>query len=347
MGLTPIDLFNDILVTEQDLRTFLWQNSIEHCSTSLPGMIIQAYITFCEKANTEIWTSSKLIPNYSTVAIYNPDNTANDEDVLYQHVMDLEEDDESDASDESDAFVPATADRKKSKSKRRSQNAESKRLGRPPKEKPKEKTLSDTKKRELELLELVRAACDVCQPTLWQQGAMDFFKTGNQTDLDRVSSRHKLEEHNIRDTTQQERELLKELEGKYAPLPDKVLIDGFQRMRCREKDCDAYFTASKPYNYYLHCEYHDQLRSQQRTFRPNFPCIDCPQSFSFYNELADHVDQHHPRFLYKCPVPDCSYRAAEYQKRQSHYNMVHRPSLYQNIVHTCEVNTKMARYYMI
>jgi len=41
MGLTPIDLFNDILTSENDLKLFLAQNRIENCSINLPGLIIQ------------------------------------------------------------------------------------------------------------------------------------------------------------------------------------------------------------------------------------------------------------------------------------------------------------------
>jgi len=44
MGLTPIDLFNDILITESDLRSFLWQNNVTKCSENLPGLIIQARV---------------------------------------------------------------------------------------------------------------------------------------------------------------------------------------------------------------------------------------------------------------------------------------------------------------
>ena len=41
MGLTPMDLFNDILTNENDLRNFLQQNEVNNVSSSRPGVIIQ------------------------------------------------------------------------------------------------------------------------------------------------------------------------------------------------------------------------------------------------------------------------------------------------------------------
>ena len=55
MGLTPIDLFNDILVSETDLKAFLSQNKVKECSANLPGMIIQAYVIFCKTNHFNYW----------------------------------------------------------------------------------------------------------------------------------------------------------------------------------------------------------------------------------------------------------------------------------------------------
>ena len=151
-------------------------------------------------------------------------------------------------------------------------------------------------------------------------------------------SKHKFEEHHVTDSCQQERDLYKVLEGKYNPVPEKVLIDGFHRIRCQIPDCNLFFTASKPWHYYLHCEYHDRLISRNQQFKPNFPCLDCPLTFPQYHELELHVDEQHSRFSYKCPIHGCTYHSTEFKKRQTHFNMVHRLSLYQNVVHTCEVN---------
>ena len=40
MGITPIDLFNDILTTENDLNIFLQQSKLQPFN-GIPGMIIQ------------------------------------------------------------------------------------------------------------------------------------------------------------------------------------------------------------------------------------------------------------------------------------------------------------------
>ena len=41
MGLQPIDVFNDILTNENDIKNFLEQSNVKAISTSTPGMIIQ------------------------------------------------------------------------------------------------------------------------------------------------------------------------------------------------------------------------------------------------------------------------------------------------------------------
>lgn len=113
MGLTPFDLFNDILITESDLRTFLWQNNIEQCSNSVPGMIIQSYISFCEKSSAEIWTSSKV----QTVIEddVKDENLRTDGEIVYQKFLDSDGDsDDEIASNESgdiDAPLKQTKDK--------------------------------------------------------------------------------------------------------------------------------------------------------------------------------------------------------------------------------------------
>jgi len=41
MCLQPIDVFNDILTNENDLKNFLEQSDVKAISTSSPGIIIQ------------------------------------------------------------------------------------------------------------------------------------------------------------------------------------------------------------------------------------------------------------------------------------------------------------------
>ena len=47
MGLTPMDLFNDILTNENDLKNFLEQANVKSISTSSPGLVIQGKL--CNK----------------------------------------------------------------------------------------------------------------------------------------------------------------------------------------------------------------------------------------------------------------------------------------------------------
>ena len=44
MGITAMDLFNDILTNENDLTNFLHQNDVKNVSASSPGIIIQGKI---------------------------------------------------------------------------------------------------------------------------------------------------------------------------------------------------------------------------------------------------------------------------------------------------------------
>ena len=181
MGLTPIDLFNDILVMEQDLRTFLWQNNVENCSSNLPGMIIQSYLTFCEKARAEIWSTTKPVP-VTTFDELKENDSVKDEDVMYQHseetMIDTVESTDSDKDQE-----PTIVKRKRKKTPGRARKAAKGIIGRPPSEKKKDKLVSDVQKREVDLLELVPTACDICRPDTWLHGTMEFYKIGNQTDL--------------------------------------------------------------------------------------------------------------------------------------------------------------------
>ena len=54
MGLTPMDLFNDILTNENDLRNFLQQSDVKNVSSSSPGIIIQGN-TFTKHADNHLW----------------------------------------------------------------------------------------------------------------------------------------------------------------------------------------------------------------------------------------------------------------------------------------------------
>ena len=56
MGLTPMDLFNDILTSEIDLRKFLEQNDVAKMSSSQPGLVIQAYLTFVQQVKCDVFT---------------------------------------------------------------------------------------------------------------------------------------------------------------------------------------------------------------------------------------------------------------------------------------------------
>merc|ERR1712230_202510 len=54
MGITPMDLLNDILTTDDDLRYFLNANNVEPAFAQA-GLIIQSYLTFCRLANQNVW----------------------------------------------------------------------------------------------------------------------------------------------------------------------------------------------------------------------------------------------------------------------------------------------------
>ena len=53
MGLTPMDLFNDILTNENDLRNFLQQSDVKNVSSSSPDIIIQGN-TFTKHADNHL-----------------------------------------------------------------------------------------------------------------------------------------------------------------------------------------------------------------------------------------------------------------------------------------------------
>lgn len=49
MGLTPVDVLNDILTAETDIENFLKQCNVNQYGHHLPGLIVQAYLILCTK----------------------------------------------------------------------------------------------------------------------------------------------------------------------------------------------------------------------------------------------------------------------------------------------------------
>ena len=109
MGLTPMDLFNDILTTESDLKNFLEQNSVK-CANGVPGMVIQAYLVFCQQINLDF-----LLPIVDIMIPVKPtDHTtdlSSDTGLEYDESFDDDEDlshftaNEDDDEDDDDLFV--------------------------------------------------------------------------------------------------------------------------------------------------------------------------------------------------------------------------------------------------
>ena len=79
MGLTPIDLFNDILTSELDLRQFLKQNEVSKFSSSQPGLVIQAYLAFVQQVKYDVFlpvcNTGVSNTDVTTVAVFNEPNT--------------------------------------------------------------------------------------------------------------------------------------------------------------------------------------------------------------------------------------------------------------------------------
>ena len=55
LGITAIDLFNDILTEVDDLRKFIYQCQINTVSVSLPGLVIQAYLAFIKQTKSSVF----------------------------------------------------------------------------------------------------------------------------------------------------------------------------------------------------------------------------------------------------------------------------------------------------
>ena len=55
LGITAIDLFNDILTEVDDLRKFIYQCQINTVSISLPGLVIQAYLAFIKQTKSSVF----------------------------------------------------------------------------------------------------------------------------------------------------------------------------------------------------------------------------------------------------------------------------------------------------
>ena len=119
-----------------------------------------------------------------------------------------------------------------------------------------------------------------------------------------------------------------------------------EQVPCPSKNCnmhfpkfESYYTNRQLIYFRIHLEYHDELQNQNLKCGPeSYPCLKCPDYFDTYNELYDHVDEHHPRFTYNCPVPNCTYSCTKYNNRQVHYRNIHRNTLHGRLGFTCDVS---------
>ena len=71
MGLTPVDLFNDILTSEIDLRNFLDQNEVQKLSASQPGLVIQAYLAFVQQTKADVFSPVSNTEIDQSLAVFN------------------------------------------------------------------------------------------------------------------------------------------------------------------------------------------------------------------------------------------------------------------------------------
>ena len=71
MGLTPVDLFNDILTSEIDLRNFLDQNDVQKLSASQPGLVIKAYLAFVQQTKADVFSPVSNTEIDQSVAVFN------------------------------------------------------------------------------------------------------------------------------------------------------------------------------------------------------------------------------------------------------------------------------------
>ena len=55
MGLSVLDLFSEILSQENDLKQFVKTMNCPEVSTTLPGLIIQAYLLFAKKTEGNVY----------------------------------------------------------------------------------------------------------------------------------------------------------------------------------------------------------------------------------------------------------------------------------------------------
>ena len=183
MGLTPIDLFNDILVTESDLRSFLWQNKVDNCSVNLPGIIIQAYITFCEVSNSGFWTSRQQKQrSYSSTADDSTGGIAEITEISGSGEEDFPEDDFSETDDEeffvneNEEFLASPKTSGTPKKRSYTKRAKTEKVERIKKAITPYCSLKVNKR----FTDAVGPTCEICNPSSWQDGCSQFFKIGTQ-----------------------------------------------------------------------------------------------------------------------------------------------------------------------
>ena len=137
-----------------------------------------------------------------------------------------------------------------------------------------------------------------------------------------------------------EKEFYAKLKEKYATVPEYKMMNGTERIPCPMENCESYFSKSKVLNFRLHLEYHEILKSQNRSYHPTFPCVHCPMTFDDYQMLSQHAVQEHPRFTYQCIVPNCAQRGTSYgryERRRDHFYSTHRDAMGETTAFICEV----------
>ena len=321
MGLTPLDLFNDIVTDPADMRNFLGDSCVKETDRS--SLSIKAYLKFCKITDHNHWDFER-------------DTVDKEIHIKVEQVDDYEEIETIDTmdgqqivqQDDSYDIFSDTEDSQLSPSKPKK-----------PKKEPKSKSKTEVTK-ESKRIDAARVleCCQICNP-----GTEEVALGVGQSIFDKEMSNHLLEVHQIEDDVRKFKKFHSTLRKK---LSDTNHLYDNKIMKCLAPGCTFQYPISQ-YQANLHriarhVEYHEELKRAGKTHLveiedgkqvASFPCTECDiEPFPNYSELSSHKNRSHPDFMFQCRDKSCAFESWGLENRARHWQMVHECRK-----HTCDI----------
>jgi len=303
MGLTPIDIFNEIMTKPHDLRNFLGEENWKESETH--ALSIKGYLKFCQMLEVKPWSPVTADDDLKTVNFEN----SYDEEIDNTQVYDT-------------PYEPTKSPVKRTKRTNPS-------------------ALTVDKAKKTRKIVQKRAQSDIVSfnvdeilkhcPKCHEGEEVERTTTCHPNTFDRELSRHLLEVHNERDDYQRDLDMNQEMRDK---LKSTDYGKDETHILCKVPNC----TFSYPKGAYIalgrmafHAHYHRELAKHGKSLliednKVYFPCPTCNvKPFPDFGQWKTHKYQNHPDFMWRCRYPGCEFINSRREHLTSHWKGVHFP----------------------